>query len=184
MSRQFAPSTDQSYTFRNEVKSLTAQKTKNRQALVPMKRMKRPEGWTEGGLIRWVENRLAEQQNPYLKRDAVPLAENLEIYLDRERDNLTLGQIAKKPFPAFNRPGSGTKWASNPTIGRVRCALRQVETFLNPQHPQLARRIRKEKKIERELQEYGIPAGVARCAFGCSPEYLLKQLQSKSNRTS
>jgi hypothetical protein len=149
-----------------------------------MKRMKRPKGWTESGLIRWVENRLAEQQNPYLKREVVPPAENLEIYLDRERDNLTLGQIAKKRFPTINRPGSGTKWASNPAIGRVRCALRQVETFLNPQHPQLARRTRKEEKVERELREYGIPAGVVRSAFGCSPEYLLKQLQSKSGKDS
>jgi hypothetical protein len=144
--------------------------------------MKRPKDWTESGLILWVENRLAEQQDPYLKRDVVPPAENLEIYLDRETDNLTLGQIAQKRFPTINRPGSGAKWASNPAIGRVRCALRQVETFLNPQHPQLARRIRKETKIDRELQEYGIPAGVARCAFGCSPEYLLKQLQSKSDK--
>jgi hypothetical protein len=147
-----------------------------------MKRRKRPKGWTESDLIRWVENRLAEQQNPSLKGGVVPPAENLEIYLDRKRDNLTLGQIAKKRFPAINRPGSGAKWASNPAIGRVRCALRQVETFLNPQHPQLGRRTRKEKKIERELQEYGIPAGVVRSAFGCSPEYLLKQLQSKSGK--
>jgi hypothetical protein len=147
-----------------------------------MKRMKRPKDWTESDLIRWVENRLAEQQDPYLKRDVVPPAVNLEIYLDRARDNLTLGQIAKKRFPTIDRPGSGIKWAANPAIGRVRCAIRQVETFLNPQHPQLMRRIRKEKKIERELQEYGIPAGVARCAFGCSPEYLLKQLQRKSDK--
>jgi hypothetical protein len=147
-----------------------------------MKRMKRPKGWTESDLIRWVENRLAEQQSPYLKRDVVPPAENLEIYLDRERDNLTLGQIARKRFPTINRPGSGTKWASNPAIGRVRCALRQVEAFLNPQPPQLARRTRKEEKIECGLQGYGIPAGVVRCASGCSPEYLLRRLQSKSNR--
>lgn len=108
--------------------------------------------WPKEDQIRYVETLLDRVLYKWAPEDA-PKSRDLKVWLERKRDKRTWGQIARKYFRHYYKPGGGNKWAANPAVGRARNACERVERYLKPTPKQIQQR---ERARARQKQK-GIP---------------------------
>ncbi len=122
-----------------------------------------PAGWSRADQIRWVEMRLMERraieekgvQGYDLDAAGIPDRVSLEIWLAKERDDLSWQQIAQKYKPALYKRSKAAAMSS------VRRAHEAVDNSPNPR-----------KKFRYDMDQ------IVRDVFGCSPQDFKKYISS------
>ena len=122
--------------------------------------------WPKADRIRWVECRLQEwsslksgrrEPDPEFER-SVPAVKDLEVFLAKERDELSWQQIAVKHFPECARRSKAAG------MSMARRAHKRIEEAIAPPRKKFLK-----MRIESRIEEL----------FGCKPEDFKRYLRSK-----
>ena len=137
-----------------------------------------PAGWSKEDEIRWVENRVWDQKKERRYSRSIPEAQDLEIWLAKERDRLSWNQIALKYFPESYKPSARENWSA---VNKARRAYERVQRYLNPTQQEAL-----QKMVDEHKQRIRIGDLPVEVLYNCSPDYfeehVLRRRQSKRHR--